>query len=502
MQNNKLIVMLNQLNRDDLERLEAFLLLNKLKIRKQCQQLFAIVFEALKSDKKEELLDKKVVCKKLFGSDSKISSINTLCINGIVHIKDFFAYIEYENDENLKSYLFQKSINKNELFELFVHQYPKDFKKLNDRKVESIGYYQANFNFQLELLNFATKRPSIDLTKKLKKKLDLDKTDEITSLSGIIDSFKLYSLVNKIRIACLIANRSSSVRKTAEYDFNDVNSIKSKVNEQILKENPLIDLYYNTLLTLTGEHLKYKKVLSIIDLNKDKNFGSEISEILVFLTNYFSNQIKDGKVALSKIRFKIYFILYKHQVNQKLEISVPILKNLITLALKEKEFDLAQEIFDDNIKIIPKNERYSFKIYCTGLLAFHKSDFAETVSIIFPKWSKMNESYKIACRLLLFKSYFELNRDRSFNSERDNFKKFVNNKRKYTKKTKHEYINFINILNRVYNLKNMPNLEHKKLNAVRRDFAKKPIYDKFWLKEKIDELDKGNKGNKNNKLVR
>ncbi len=487
--NSKIVLLISQLSASELERLSAFLVLNKHKVRKQCSLLFDILISAYSQSKTEGYLDKSKICTTIFGSPDKTSSLNTLCVEAINHLKDFYSYIEYEKDENLKSSLFQKSVNKSALSDLFSYQFPKDLKKLNDRKFESISYYQANFNFQIELLEFATKVKSKEVIKKLEKKLQIEKSSNLSTLYGIIDSFKLFTLVNEIRIACLVENKKA-MKKPEQYDFTDVETIKSKVDDALLNENPLINLYYNTLLTLTGDHEKYKKVLSLVNVNNATQFKEEIPEILALLFNHFSRQINDGKYHFSKDRFDLYFKLYEVEKSEKKTISSLRLKNLITLALREKEFELAKNLYNDNCKKIPQNLRYSLKYYYLGLMHFCKGEFEETFSIIFQKLNKISSPFKMNCRLLLFKSYFELKENRSFENERDNFKRFVSKNKGFTKKQKEENINFINLLNRVNVVRNLPNLDYKKLNAIKRDYAKLAVIDKLWLKDKIDELEK------------
>jgi hypothetical protein len=202
----------------------------------------------------------------------------------------------------------------------------------------------------------------------------------------------------------------------------------------------------------------------------------------LFLVNYCIAQINLGKHEYYKEIFEIYQLgLQQELVIQSKRISPWDFKNIITVALQQKQIIWAEKFIKTYSKILPKDEMDNAYNYNLSRVFFIEKKYTESLNL-----SQMvaytDIFYQLDCKLMQAKILYELQEFDTLDDLIISLNKLLNRKRKLSAHYQKRYKNFVFYLQKLLKTGNEKNakLVLKKLNAD------DEVPDKNWLIEKFE----------------
>lgn len=265
------------------------------------------------------------------------------------------------------------------------------------------------------------------------------------------------------------------------------------------ESNVLIKLYtLNINLLETEDKIIFDKLLKLLKQEQEKIPKDFLNPFYTNLANFCTHQIAKGDLKYYDYMFEIYNHMDKADlviINKIIDIS--LLKNIITIACRVKNFDWAFERLKYYKKFIPKKNRKSVFEYNFGIIAFNQEKY-DLALTHFSKVEKIDDIHDLNLRIVRLKCYYEIDLEHSTKTEVQitSLKAYIKNQQKLTRDQKTAYFNFIYIFNKLYNFKKIENkrsfksLIKETLPRLKRQFSEfKLIREKLWLQNKLNTLE-------------
>lgn len=219
---------------------------------------------------------------------------------------------------------------------------------------------------------------------------------------------------------------------------------------------PMIQLLYHhmkMLLTPDDEELVTKS-LTILDNNLNRLPQHTLTAMFSIIRNRYIAYINKGQ----KIYEKKLFHLYQKQISSNIiydsknEIPVGVFINIITLGLREAEYEWVVAFINNYAEKLPENYRQS-----TIYFAWAKYHFSlKNYSLVLQELIKM-ENYPdvftdINARKLLSQTYYALNEIDNVANTLNSFRVFLSRNKNLSEKNKDFYLNFAIAMNKLITL--------------------------------------------------
>ena len=277
-------------------------------------------------------------------------------------------------------------------------------------------------------------------------------------------------------------------------------------NQNHLQEIPEIHLFTQLLQVLYTEKEEEFQVLLIALERHKKNISSEMLKDLYNISNNFCyKQHVKGNDAYLKFSFKISQI---SEQNQLLSLYPTFMfthmyANFVIIAVKVGQFKWAKTFTEQYKYLLPKKFQEGLYYKNLAAIAFYEKDYNKALSYSY-KIPKIDVFYHINHEMLVIKSLYHLEEIEILEQKIDTFSKYIDYKRKESKKNKiaierlKAYDHFIMIIKRLRGIaakRNNPNLSFKHqyliLETIEEDLKNiATIVDKSWLEAQIIQLKK------------
>lgn len=165
-------------------------------------------------------------------------------------------------------------------------------------------------------------------------------------------------------------------------------------------------------------------------------------------------------------------------------------KNLITVALRLKEYGWITGFMNSHAGFIAETDRESAVLYNKGALHFSKGEFEEA-GVAFRSLLQICEDifYHLDARSYLLRIYYETQGALAMESLTHSFRMYIQRNRQISLDHKNTYLTFIAFFRRLINIppKNRERIEILESDVLASDWNKAG---KEWILEKLDELKK------------
>jgi len=472
MQKSKLVKLLKSLTKDEIFSFEQYVASPFFNNSPQILKLYGC-FLAVYPNWEHQNLNKVVIFARLFpNKNPKTSSaLRELSSKLLQLLKNFLTFKEFQADTHYQNLLLVKSLNKRKQINLFEQAYTQTQEHLQHQAGKGITgtYYQ----FLLEEERF-----SFEVANNVKKGQ--------MNLQALIDKFGNYSLLKRLQIYCLLLNRQ--YLKSQDYDLKKLNELLLILEKESLYQNPVIGIYYHTLKMLQGENEHFFKLKALFGTQGSLLEKRELRIQMTIAINYCNHAIAKGNQAFAAERVELYFYMLQQNLLHKGKyLPAMHIKNLCVLALKADQMNIAQHIVEDyKHQVSPKNvdDVYNFN---KGIIEFYLHNFREAIYWL-SQVQYINVFYQFDSKVLLLRSYYELNETFPLLDLAETFKKMIQRKRNLSEIEKSQYYNFVLILVKLYRIKALEN--KKSLQPIREQIDKEALKNKDWLLEKLEELAK------------
>jgi hypothetical protein len=383
-------------------------------------------------------------------------------------IERFIAQEEYEAKPIQKATLLLHGISSRKLENLHSSSIRTATKLSSEQKKESIdGYF---YNYQIE-----------KLINDLKSGNDVFEELNLDTISMNLDT---YYLIEKLRLYCKLLN--VKFQKNTEEDILLMAPLINHIENHDYAQIPQLNIYYQIFNSMrdrenTAHYFKLKKLL--------KEYGGrfdtlEASEMYNFAINYTVLKINSG----NKSFLDEYFTLYEDLLNKRVifeynELPPKHFYNVTTIALRLKKYDWVSNFIENYNGFINIKERENAVTFTTAQLNFYKKDFNKVLELLryveYPDmWRKLNS------KVILIKTYVELNEVEPLFSLLDSFRTFLRRNSQISKEVWVEYLNMIKFVRRFISIHPR---ETTKLKALLEKVeSTERLTNKSWLIEKIN----------------
>jgi len=378
--------------------------------------------------------------------------------------------------ENLKTkdaikmkLLYEPLIDKNQI-NLYQRHLKSDTKKLNDENEKGIDYYNKQHKLQEVIVDFLIKSGQI------RKEDNYDELHYYLNLNYVLEKLKYH----------LAQITLKSVYQSKSYKFSALTEIRDLLKLPLYSENLLVKIYLNNInLVETQSEASFKDLMEILAVNQN-SLPPLFSRVFYNnLTNFCASQIRKGHIDYYKNLFDIYKIM--HQSNLLMFdnlMDTVIIKNVINVSCRVKEFKWAYKILEYYKKFIHPENRESIYFYNKGVIAFQENNFSAAQDW-FLKVDKINDTYEIGLRIFILQCIYELEADYNDATEQsfESAKRFFRRTFKLSTLKRTSYINFITIFTLLYKYKHKAtkmNLSKIKDKLQKMDV----VHNKKWLLDK------------------
>ena len=433
----KLMLLLQQLTPNEINRLEQFLQSPYFNENQQILRLFYHLKNYYPTFDPQLLPSEQVFAIVFPHQTFKKATLNRLN-SQLFKLVEKFLVQEYSNADKDKFQL--------QLLQIYQHlSLPKHFEstfqrlqKQQKKAIEKdVAYYERQFLMEKIRANFQSQRD--------------DRTGDI-NLQAMTNALDLYYLLQKLQHWSQMLNRQQIVK--IEYNYALQKEIFEFLEESEWQHIPAIALYRQALL-LKLHPTEIKHYLRFKELLEEKEMQFNIYEIRAFYT-YLENSVK--RVFPIEGYYQELFELYSRQLSQGIlgkqtPLHHSVFKNIVTVALALQKYNWASDFIEaHHSKIIPAAFRQDAYLLNFANLHFAQKKYQEVLTLLLESNSS-DVYYKLGEKLLLAKSYFELKELEVLENFLNSFTKYIfDQKNKIAANKIASYRLFINFLRKLLKL--------------------------------------------------
>ncbi len=376
------------------------------------------------------------------------------------------VFISEENNHLLKAY------QKRRLTKYFNQEISKKHQKHTEESlIRDENYYQQQQD--LSELSFL-------------HTLENDNRNIDTKLQDLVDNLDLFYLSKKLKYSCEIINRMNILK--VDYDIKLLNNLLEYIRKNKEKDTPSITIYYHVLKTLQNpsNETNYTKLKPLIIEHLHRFKKEEQYDLYGYLQNYCIKQINGGNSDYLLKLFENYAeMLVSKVVIKNNQIAQFDFKNMVTVALRVQKYDWTANFIENYQVYLPSEHKTNAINYNKARLAFYQEEYKkglqELLSVEFT-----DIYYSLDSRVLLLKTYYELENYESAANLISAFKIFLKRDNKISEYQNLTYSSFLKTAHQLIQL----NLGYKKdiLKIETQLNEMNQVADQTWLKEKIELL--------------
>lgn len=297
-------------------------------------------------------------------------------------------------------------------------------------------------------------------------------------------NFDIYFITKKLKSLCNITNDQAILNTQYELTYKD-ELLKIIYSDQLDEIIP-IRLYKLLYRLINKEDGVYDPFVDLVKENAQKLSIDEVFNFLAHAQNYCIKQINSSKFEFFEKMHDLYvyriennFVLSQNEINPRL------FKNVVNTALRVGEADWTHDFIKTYSKFLPKSEYEKAYNFNMAFYQFEIKHYSKTIELL-SKVEYDDLYYGFNVRMLLMKSYYELDEMEALDHLLQSFKVFISRKKGISEYYKLAHQNVIFIVKKLVDVNPR---DKKKLIAIKLKFESlKPVAETAWLKEKIAEF--------------
>ena len=314
------------------------------------------------------------------------------------------------------------------------------------------------------------------------------------ALQAEMEALDQYYWLAKLKLSCEMISRSQVIQKT--YTIDDLSAEIEQFRAPDFS-NVALHIYaqFYHLLKEKKETLFFQIKASL--LQQQSIFPeSELRVLYNYLLNFCINKVNSGKSAFYREILAIYQeMLLSGMAFQSGYISEWTFKNIVTTAIRLKEYNWTEDFISLYQKNLPAADRENAVAYNKATLYLAKNDFSNSLqSLIGVEFT--DATYFIGARLIQIKSYYGLEEYEALISLFEAFGKYIKRNKKLSPFRKQANDNFLKMAKKLVRLKSEIRIIRKtNWRSKAKTFEQKldqlsPITNKDWLMEEYELLKK------------
>ena len=332
--------------------------------------------------------------------------------------------------------------------------------------------YYSLYKHRLDYMQF------ISLEKESSRKTDLN-------INEASDSLDEYYVLLKLRYLCAALNHQKI--SSSNYQINFILMMLPVIENSTLIKRPLIRNYilvYHMLNEIENDQ-KFQALKESLIIDRSLFSDSELNEIYIYPINFCIQKINMGQLRYRQELLNIYKSLPGFEEKSEEIISPWRFRNVIQLALMEHDYEWAEYFINHFSHRLLKEYRDNAVNYNLANLKFHQKKYDEVIPLLIHV-TYQDINYALICKILLLKTYFDMNEIEAFHSLLESFRLYITRSRELTGVQRKQYLDLLSILRRLSKMEyaNYETIEKFKTKIRNREI----IADKGWILEQLDVL--------------
>lgn len=414
------------------------------------------------------LLDKALVFSKIYPNEEFDDSKMRQVMHFLFKAVEEFLFFQKESANEIKRKLSLLKTYKERKLD-------KSFLKI--QKDISSYFSRAENPSENDLLNkYHFQKEVVDFNSKIKRSQELN-------LQELTDTYDEAFITEKLKHACLVLSHQRVFNKN--YNIGLLSEILEFSEKTNLLDNPRIGIHYYLYKILNNNQVDDFYTLKRY-LNEIKSIPiAEVRDAYLHSINFCISQMNTG----NEIFINEAFELYKNAIEKKIIIEKNILsrwayRNTISIALRLKEYDWAENFIENYNQYLEEEYRESFLYYNYAKLYYAKKDYTKVMDLI-QKYEFNDVLINLDAKTMLLKIYYESDEFKVLESLLESMRAFIQRK-KILGYHKELYKNIVKYAKKLLKVNPYSKAQKEKLKAEIE--AAKPLTEKAWLLKQLSEL--------------
>ena len=383
-------------------------------------------------------------------------------------LENFLIYQKFLEDETRQKNFLASVYKKRGLNKAFKKTVNTFLEKKDKEKNQSDAFFLNDYEFQKDLFDYTNQH----------------ERSEHTNFDAMQAALDNYYLVNKLRLACVALYHSRIFK--VNYNINLLNEVIQYVNN-IPNREPLIDTYYNVLMTLMFPEKEeyFRDLQDKISLNTPHFIWSDGNEIYLFAINYGAGKLNQGKSEYRRDVFNLYkngielgFLLENNMI-------VPYnFKNVVTLGIHLKELEWVEKFIHEYQHKLEEKQRQGTVDFNLAMLYYTKKDYRKAQRLL-ASFEVDDLLITLNAKFLLIKIYVEEGEFDLLDTHLTTMRVYLNRKEilGYHKEVYKNVIHFTKKINRIN-----PYTKVEKEKLIIEIKETKALADKEWFIRQVEAL--------------
>jgi hypothetical protein len=475
MKDTKIYDFLSQFSATELNRFHRYLESPYHNRNQWCKSLFSLLESHIRSEDESDL-DKQLVFHKIFETEIYDDKrFRKLCSDLLDLGESYLALEIYQaNPLHQANYLLQ-AVHQRQLEKMY-NSATNSVKNLSAKQFQrpaSYYYYQYEIEKNLyKLQNLEVKRASKN-------------SIQLINLTEIVNNLDYFYISEKLKYYCSLLSWNKIV--SLDHKILFIDEIIQIAEKEEFKHIPPIAIYlkiYYTYIEFENEE-HYFDLKKLITNYLDIFPIDEAKDIMDSAINYTIQKHNRGKLEYLQESLDLYrAALDKEAIYVNGELTPWTFKNIITIALRLREFEWTEKfIHEYNFKINKKYRQNAIN-YNTANLNYFKREYTKVLPLL-QKVEYDEEYYNLSSKVLLLATYYELKEMELALMFCDSFRIYLKRNKNLSDANKTRYQELIYFAKKL--ITNQDSAVEK-INKLKITIEKSIAASKNWLLEKVDEL--------------
>ena len=408
-------------------------------------------------------IEKRLVYKRVFGGSFNDTKMRNTAFQLSSQLEQFIIHNRTNTDTFHSRYellLHYQERNESKLFETQLKELKKDLANTTIRN--------STFFYRQFLIDSA-------FNKYLKSK---QKRTIEPNIQNVSDNLDLYYIIHKLSVYCEALNYQNIIK--AEYEIGFIDELLSQIRNGKMQDVPAVKLYYTALLTLTQSENEqnFYDLKSYLQTFQGIFDEEDINDINTLARNFCIKRINKGDKKFTRDLFDLYQLELQYiSPDGSTELSPVTYKNIVTLALNLNETEWTYDFINKYTGYLPEQHRDPNYTYNTARYYFLKKKYGEVISLLSTvEYSDL--FMMLSVKILLIKTYYELNESAALESLVQSFKQLLKNKTALGYH-RQNYLNFIKFSEKLFKVIRS---EKEEIKQLKEEIIKcKALVEKEWF---------------------
>ncbi|MEM6317436.1 MAG: hypothetical protein AAF960_07180 [Bacteroidota bacterium] len=439
-------------------------------------KLFSLIDAHLRqpnSQRKNEVLEKEVVWKKIYGHKPfKDVRLRRLCSDLIQLIYQFLAYNKYQKQAAARQFNLVRALNRLDLQKYYTSAVAQ-LESINSKNnYRNAAYHLSNHTINAFLFNTPNDFQS-------KKKL-------VKNFEAADYHLECFYITKKLENFCAYISYKSVISFSAQLslppNFLDYVAQSSYVQEPSVKAFYLVA----KMMTEFDNSAYFAQLKNHLERHTQSFTLEELDTFYISLKNYCIAKINKGVTEYYQQLFEINKVLIREKIVLKNGIiSHQGFKNIVTVGLKVEAYQWVEDFIQEYAKKLPLDHQDNALAYNLAKVYFYQEEYSKVIELLKAVVYK-NHVYALGGKLMLLKTYYELGESVALDSLIDSFRIYIRRNKIISREIQQQYLNllrFVKKLSRTFQG------DVKGVAKIRAQIDKcKALAGKKWILEKVEEL--------------